>query len=204
MGRLLDPSGQEGWKHSVGGFRGKLWDGPLVHCYGYEWQDLAGSSECKSSFMQFAVKSFEYARSSFPLPKVQEEVRSAPLLPAKRKRVVVDQPVPWHVYPQGLVALECMCDSDIVVRWVNGCSAVRANYYSKLVSDLNGHIVSVWHLGLLVPSIPQAPWLRHVYRELNTEADAFATRALVTKTSTVVVTEGLTRSQKLKAYSDGG
>ena len=104
----------------------------------------------------FAEKSFEHARSAFPPPSVQEEVRPALFFPAEMNEVLMDQPVPWHVYPQGIVALGCLWDREIIVWWISGCSAVRATFYNNFVCAQQSHrfCVAPWSACSQTPAGP--------------------------------------------------
>ena len=101
----------------------------------------------------------------------------------KRPRIVFDIPLPSDVPSHGAVPLEIVGDSELVVNWLNGESAANCEQYRGLVADLMTLLHNAWRNSLivLVPREKASPWLRHVYRELNTEADAMATKAIETR-----------------------
>ena len=88
----------------------------------------------------------------------------------------------WGKPCTGSVLLEVIGDSELVIQWINGQARCDENlqHLEKLVWIIE-NLHRAWAHGLIQPRLPHLPWCRHVFRELNKEADAMVTLALTTK-----------------------
>ena len=88
-------------------------------------------------------------------------------------------PLPWKTPAHKAVPLEIVGDSELVVGWMNGetnCSdAGHAEHVEYALTMLH----NAWVNSEAAPRQSHTAWLRHVYRELKSEADAMATDAIL-------------------------
>ena len=70
--------------------------------------------------------------------------------------------------------MELVGDSDLVIRWLNGLWRCKYNLYAKRLAILHSCIQSMVELFGIRPRSDDADWGRHIFRELNCEADALA------------------------------
>ena len=89
----------------------------------------------------------------------------------QKVRDVIDIPVEWRPCIENEIAMEVIGDSEIVINWLNGAAAVNCPDYCTRARNLVCRISSAWVSGHIVPRTAASDWYRHVYRELNKEAD---------------------------------
>ena len=86
--------------------------------------------------------------------------------------------VVWRIFDASYTAVDLYGDSELVISWLNGTVALRDRTYAARVGSIMRSIHCAWRQNALVPRTPSDNWFRHVYRELNTEADRLANLAL--------------------------
>ena len=125
MWPILAPARSHEWRHTgYFGNRGKVWDGPLVHCYGYEWHLEAKKKTWSSTFKEFAVQAFRYAQSTLPATLIPEIEKPAEF--RKKLKGEAEEELPsWRVGSRE-PAVEIIGDSELVISWLNGTSLPKA------------------------------------------------------------------------------
>ena len=87
----------------------------------------------------------------------------------------------------------------------NGIAAVKCPLYTARIAEMVNAIYRSWHSGYLAPRTTIADWYRHVYRELNHEADALANRAMdEMRSSAWCRPHSFLRPVRLRGWFDGG
>ena len=94
--------------------------------------------------------------------------------PTKKQRVVADTPLEWPDYGGHSLPMEVIGDDQLVINWLNGIASVKCPWYVSRCSEMVNGIFHSWRSGYLSPHTATGDWYRHLYRELNQEADAFA------------------------------
>jgi len=116
----------------------------------------------------------------------------------KRPRIVFREPVAWCGGEDCRV--EVLGDSMLVVNWLNGIWRCRYHYYNNRLR-LGHHMIQ--QMSTEVGARPRqdaADWGRHIYRELNVEADKLANQHR--HEQTVLSTAKLYK--RFRLFFDGG
>ena len=100
----------------------------------------------------------------------------AQLLPQKRPRIVVREPMHWESVGGAGVRIEIAGDSALIINWVNGLWKCQYAVYDSRLSVAHRAIAMLVEAHDALPRHCSAEWARHVYRELNAEADELANR----------------------------
>ena len=88
---------------------------------------------------------------------------------------------------------------------MNGQIVVKDASYQDRIAALMHQLAKLWKTGWAAPRSSGADWRRHIYRELNKDADALANRAMDRRASEVWWSpDHLPPFARLRAYFDGG
>ena len=113
--------------------------------------------------------------------------------------------ISMYVYVYKYMYIEIIGDNELIVNWLNGAARCDHPAFSRRIAKVVCELHRAWVGGLLVPRVPSADWARHVYRELNQEADALANKAMDERHSSDWMRESwLLRPRRLRGYFDGG
>ena len=93
----------------------------------------------------------------------------------KAARQVVWEPQDWSLH-DGYHRLEVCGDSSLIVNWVNGIWPVRFMPYLRRVANVHRQLHELVSQGSVRPRQDSADFCRHVFRELNGQADELANR----------------------------
>jgi len=93
----------------------------------------------------------------------------------KAPRLVDWEPQPWTL-DDGHHRLEVCGDSRVVINWLNGIWPVKFLPYLRRVQGLHRQLHEMVACGDVRPRQDSADFCRHVFRELNGQADALANR----------------------------
>ena len=103
------------------------------------------------------------------------------------------------------IALEIVGDNELVINWLNGTAVVDHPVHRSRVMAITNQVATSWKSGILVPRMADVNWYRHVYRELNTQADALANRAMDEGMSSEWSRpHAYLRPHRLRGWFDGG
>lgn len=91
--------------------------------------------------------------------------------------------LPWDISSHQVLRCEVLGDCLNVVRWINGDSYPSHGSIRSTIGHTICQLSLLWQQGLLQPRENSGHFLRHIQRELNTEADAFAGASLDHTTS---------------------
>jgi len=92
----------------------------------------------------------------------------------KKPRVVFREPVFWDWFADRVRRLEILGDSKLVVNWVRGIWACKFRPYKARMQEVIGTLENHVTASGLRPRCRDADFARHIFRELNGEADALA------------------------------
>jgi len=176
-GLLADAKNASSWRHTRPG-RHLNWERALVAAFGINWkllvlQDAWMSRKgafCNASYSLIRTRPWE-DRASASAPAALQPLgcsASANVPPSVTVRV----PMPWASLHTG-VAFEALCDSLLVVNWVNGSWPVHNRRLLPTVARIMDRIQAMSD-ARISPRGPCAMWLRHIPRTLNAAADAAA------------------------------
>ena len=93
----------------------------------------------------------------------------------KKARQVTWEKQAWSLDP-GTRRLEICGDSRVIVNWCNGVWPVKFTPYARCVSELQRDLHHLAKTAKVRPREDCADFCRHIFRELNQEADAMANR----------------------------
>ena len=173
--------------------------------YGNEWTTAACWATWNSTFNDFAKTAFELAQSQCPVQSKPPRSVEADQPARKKRRVAFHVEVPWRPLSSEFTAAEVVGDSQLVLNWMNGYAAVDSHAYVERVATLVNEVAQAWSFGTIVPRIASSDWWRHIYRELNTKADALANRAMDRRESTASACLMMpSKPKRLCAWFDGG
>ena len=195
------------WRHASD-WRGlhRKWDSPLVYHYGQHWLHRASAKDWSSTRPAFIESAFAMIGCQRSLKEQREPPE--PEHARKRARVVIDPPVQWEKSVNQAVPIEILGDSAVVVAWINGTAQVDTWRFIPAVSNIMEILHTSWTTEHIVPRLRHLPWCRHVYRELNKDADAMATKALEQNTRQIEFNGdiAIARPMYIKVFSmvDGG
>ena len=99
----------------------------------------------------------------------------------KKPRVTFDVEQVWDGPDRQTTLLEVLGDSELDIGWVNGQTRCETHVHLlNLLTSAQESRFDAWRHDMILPRQSHLPWCRHIYRELNKEADALATEALLT------------------------
>ena len=78
--------------------------------------------------------------------------------------------------------MEILCDSELVLKWNLGHDKVKGPHCQR-VGAVQNCIQKMWQAGVTTPRLPWVEVVRHIYREMNSLADAAAKEAFIQQTS---------------------
>ena len=127
--------------------------------------------------------------------------------PAKKVRFVVDVPTDWR--PSAGPLLDLIGDNATVILWLNGQAACDHPPHVRVVTRAVANIQRIQQGIGAAPAQSGCHWFRHVYRELNDDADAVVNEALdrrvhVQARRPLLMMHGLPDPWRLRAAFDGG
>ncbi len=176
---------------------------PFVYHYGQGWIHLAGKSGWESSLPQFIESAFDMIGCHRPTQRQQPQLPDRPF--HKKARVTFNVEPHWEETQQS-TRLEICGDSELVINWINGearCQSLQ--HHIDMPAEVMEMLYQSWKAGIILPRESHVNWCRHVYRELNTAADAMATLAIEGQQCHInLPTQVVKRPGKVKICFDGG
>ena len=166
------------WRHRRPG-KQVLWERPLVQVFGSDWMKLAlarGWSDRKSKWVDGAYASLKLQPLEQRYAK-QAKTKAEPIPFEKKPRNVEWEPQSWTV-DMTLCRLEVCGDSKVIVNWLNGVWPTRFLPYFHRVSRMHRQLHQMVKEYAVRPLEDSADFCRHVFRELNDQADALTNRHL--------------------------
>ena len=82
----------------------------------------------------------------------------------------------WSLPTSNAKRLEILGDSRLIIHWVNGLWRCKFKVYDQRVAILHSILTELMVTHGVAPRQDCDDWGRHIYRELNAEADALASR----------------------------
>jgi hypothetical protein len=174
-GSFFDPRNETmHWKHSRPGPH-LHWDRPYVECMGKHWKRLAASTAWKERQASFVSKAYEMF-SQKPLEHryapAPEKIANLGGPPAKKRRIVFREPVLWQ--PCHGHRLEICGDSKTIIGWALAVYGIKFRPYSDRIAQVHRTLDALHYANGLRPRCDHEPVFKHIFRELNAEADAIA------------------------------
>ena len=171
----LDATNTSRWRHSKPG-RQAPWESSFSKALGSKWMELAIGPEWKNSLSKFV----DAAHDQIGLKTNEARYAKKPcrrcvavVPPAKKPRLVSREPQSWADSGN---RMEICGDSRVIVQWVNGVWPTRFLPYARCVQQVHRKMHGMWCQNSVRPRTDSADFFRHIYRELNTEADALANK----------------------------
>ncbi len=166
------------WRHQRSGPHLR-WENVFVKCFGDHWKGQAATSTWKGLLGAFRSK----AHALFGTRSLEERFGSkksantaqASCPAAKKPRAVARQTFRFAASFQRR-RLEIIGDSKLVIGWLNGVWRCKYRVCDARLDLLHGALEELERRHSAWPRTDDADWGRHIFRELNTEADALASR----------------------------
>lgn len=92
----------------------------------------------------------------------------------KKIRTVDRSRIEWQLQPLTAVRCELVGDSKLIINWLRGLWIVNFRRYDARVRLLQQRLEKLSQACLIAPPTDEADIFRHIFRELNSEADAKA------------------------------
>ena len=197
------------WRHDQPG-KHLQWETVFVDAFDASWKDRASESSSNDTCGAFVHKAYAKigARTQEDrFRSITSHTCSEPSLCLRRKkpRIVDRLRIQWQEAPSTGRRVELVGDSKVIVQWLRGCWCVKYRQYRSRVAFLHKQWDLLRSNSLLIPPIDHMDCIRHVYRELNAEADSKANAGRVDGRSTWVDMPTLESNafQFLRIYFDG-
>ena len=192
------------WRHAAGwNGRKKKWDMPLVYHYGDTWMHCSGTEGWQKSQGNFVESAFDMIGCHRRQKLLAIELSGQPL--AKKPRLTFDVEQVWGPTHGPSVSIEFLGDSEVVINWINGASRCTEDSRHLLsVSNIMNTLHEAWKDNITKPRQSHLPWCRHIFRELNKDADAMATLALTSGANQYKFYGVAKPPPRIKVYFDGG
>ena len=164
----------DNWRHhSQFRSRGNPWDIILINVFGDSWRSsIAPDPISRDSFVS---KAFLEVGVKCPDDKLLMKPYKGTTPPAKKPR---NKPprvdLPPAVGPRPTVDLNG--DSEIAIQWANGLAVCSNTSHREVVSGIQASCHAWWVNSVAAPLDIHSPWMAHVFREHNQEADYWAGR----------------------------
>ena len=170
------------WRHATNyGPRGSVWDGVFVGVFGDAWEVTLGSIDhsnpkVRAEFVRKAMELVDLARPTRANQVNQAESEAPRVRPPKRPRTIGPRDDSIGTLGTPLTpSLTLIGDSQLVSTWINGQALVKGHHSGK-VAETQCILFHLWRNHSLCVGSGQH-WLRHVFREHNSEADLVADAA---------------------------
>jgi len=95
-------------------------------------------------------------------------------VPTKKRRLAERTPMMWSPCVAQGRRFEIVGDSNLLINWMNGNWRCKYNVYDQRLAMLHALVQNLITRCFMRPWSDHADWGRHVYRELNQEADLLA------------------------------
>jgi ribonuclease HI len=176
-GSLLDPRCEDNhWRHERPGPHLR-WETVFVKTYGDFWKRQAASIGWNRERGAFRTKAYELFRIRPFEDRYARRSKSVQKQPkAKRARLIHRVPLEWSPANSDGCRLEVVGDSNLIINWLNGIWRCKYRTYDQRVSLLHDAIERMFVAYSVLPRQDHCDLGRHIYRELNPEADALAGR----------------------------
>jgi len=181
VGQTLDPSNSTlGWRHDRPGRR-LMWENVFVRFWSHTWKTAAAKDDWMSSLPKFVEHAYAQV-SATPLEKRFGSQRPALDIaiverPLKKPRVVPPLALSWQNCGEDSFRVELLGDSNVVTNWIRGIWEVRFAPYLRRVSGLQSQWAGLCNRFNVAPPRDHHDFHRHIFRELNSVADAKANLA---------------------------
>lgn len=202
---LDDPDCRQAhWRHTRPG-RSSQWEDVFVTAFGTDWSHFAKQSAWGTRWSKFQQSAYNMASAKPPEEKYAEakhkkQMAMAP--PAKRPRHVCDESLPWEAVADDRFRIEILGDSLLVVNWMRGVWRANCKHFATKVAACIRTLERLHCSSGLEPRSVSADIHRHIFRELNVEADALANEAH-SKGTQSWQSNGLRRCRFYRAFFDG-
>jgi len=177
----------KGWQHEKGWVWRTPWEQLFLDVFGQDWRTLAAQADFEAQRSFFV---YEYIEQSglggHALRKRREKTKRKTGREAKTTpRPLVEKPVSWDkpvsrssrdIPLHGQI--HCSGDNLAVINWINGCFRVQNLSYQIVVGRVQKQWHEIWNSGRWKPCNAAADWMHHVYREGNSLADEWCTKAI--------------------------
>ncbi len=176
VGLRFDSSGSATqWRHTRPG-PNTCWENVLIHCFGDWWKERASTKEWHTTHAQFILASYSrLGRRSLEDQYAQNPATLGDRLqpPLKRPRLVAHQAVKWDLGGASH-RVEILGDSLLVINWAMGVWYPRFLPYLRRMIKVQRMFEGMLDSGMVMPRTDASDIFRHIYRELNAEADRLA------------------------------
>jgi len=151
-----------------------------VQVFGDRWKDRAAKPNWKTDHAQFVHKAY----GKFGIRSLEDQYGKKKLVtestapPRKKPRIVSRCAVLWEPLDHtAAYRLEVLGDSLLIISWCLGLWKAGFQIYANKVCQMQALIEKMVICHGLSSRSKAGEMFRHVYRELNAEADAVASRA---------------------------
>ena len=177
VGSLLDPHCREtSWRHQRPGPHLR-WESVFIKTLGDHWKRKAASVEWKRQRGAFRVQAYKiFGARPFEDRYVARPGCTQEQPPTKRPRTVHRCPVEWSWADRRMPRIEIMGDSSLIINWLNGLWKCKYRVYAQRLRILHDTLERMARKYFVAPRQDYCEWSRHIYRELNGEADILAGR----------------------------
>jgi len=170
----VDAANTLGWRHHRPGRHMSL-ETSLVKTFGSDWMQMAIGQKWTDSLAKFtdaahaqiSVRSHEARYAAKPDGKAAQSLQR----PNKAPRLVTWEPQQWADTGS---RLEVCGDSRVIIQWVNAVWPVRSLPYARCIQRMHRMMHGMRRECGVRPRVDSVDFCRHIYRELNVEADRIA------------------------------
>ena len=178
LGLVLDPGNVElEWRHHKPGAQ-LQWEDVFVKNYGDQWKTEAALKSWKESLGRFVTQAYSLIHARVLEQRFQRRVAvkadGSDTRPAKRPRLVGRPVITWQLLPTAAIRLEFLGDSKLIVNWMRGVWDMKYKVYRNRVEQLSSQWDCACQQFFVAPPTDCADFHRHIFRDLNSEADAKA------------------------------
>jgi hypothetical protein len=184
----------------------------LWEVYNESWLTRAASRDWDSGRNNFVSCALELCGMKVPKLSRRNRNKANAFVAKPARSLDYDSTVvPWMRMRgepgEHLVAVEILCDSELVVKWILGHAKVKEAYCLR-VGAVQNCVQGMWQAGVTTPRLPWMDVIRHIYREMNSLADAAAKEAFTQQTSYWKELSSMNRFRQslpkyLRIYTDG-
>ena len=174
------------WKHgSSFRNRGRNWDVIFLEVLGDDWEGTLGVS-CtrgrlvRAKFVQGVLRVLKFSRPTRAQGDLADAERPVER-PNKMPRVVEPlSSMPACTGPPGKPTVFIMGDSQVVCGWLNGSMSCFTKALPTIM-DSQIDLYELWKSDSIIPCHGASDWIGHIFREVNTAADAAADIAALSR-----------------------
>ena len=175
---------ESAWQHRKGYGARYNWEQPIMYLLGIGWRNRLGAiwydTIEKHALSYLQSQGLNGNRIARVRKKIFDDRQVQQKIIRQARIVEPEYVVKWRESTPATtrILVDIKGDNESVVNWVNGCWKCDTDKLLPAIDRVQNQLSDFWLSETIFTADVHSSWVRHVYREHNSEADSMATETL--------------------------